>query len=59
MLSYTENDIINALKAIANGQSIKKAVFEHSMPRLTLQCRIKGVQTQDIPFSDLQRLSLT
>ncbi|KAK2773435.1 transposase [Colletotrichum kahawae] len=59
MPSYTENDIINALKAIANGQSIKKAAFEHGMPRLTLQYRMKGVQTRDIAFSDLQRLSPT
>ncbi|KAK2770414.1 hypothetical protein CKAH01_14757 [Colletotrichum kahawae] len=59
MPSYTENDIINALEAIANGQSIKKAAFEHSVPRSTLQCRMKGVQTRDIAFSDLQRLSLT
>ncbi|KAK1852830.1 transposase [Colletotrichum chrysophilum] len=59
MPSYSEDDVLRALAAIANGTSVKKAAFEHGVPRSTLQNRIRGVQTRDIAFSDLQRLSPT
>ncbi|KAK2767250.1 hypothetical protein CKAH01_15293 [Colletotrichum kahawae] len=56
---YSEDDVLRALTAIANGTSVKKAAFEHGVSRSTLQNRIRGVQTRDIAFSDLQRLSPT
>ncbi|KAK2736330.1 transposase [Colletotrichum kahawae] len=56
---YSEDDVLRALTAITNGISVKKAAFEHGVPRSTLQNRIRGIQTRDIAFFDLQKLSLT
>ncbi|KAF4474230.1 hypothetical protein CGGC5_v017057 [Colletotrichum fructicola Nara gc5] len=57
MPQYTEDDINQALEAIARGTSVKKAAFEWGIPRSTLKNRMKGHQARDIAFSDLQRLS--
>ncbi|KAK2735424.1 hypothetical protein CKAH01_01805 [Colletotrichum kahawae] len=59
MPQYTENDINQALEAIARGTSVKKAAFEWGIPRSTLKNRMNGQQARDIAFSDLQRLSAT
>ncbi|KAK2744928.1 hypothetical protein CKAH01_18314 [Colletotrichum kahawae] len=59
MPQYTENDINQALEAIARGTSVKKAAFEWGIPRSTLKNRMNGQQARDIAFSDLQRLSTT
>ncbi|KAJ8063551.1 hypothetical protein OCU04_007423 [Sclerotinia nivalis] len=40
--SNTDDDIIQAFKAIANGQSIRKASLDYGIPRATLQDRING-----------------
>ncbi|KAH9240177.1 hypothetical protein K456DRAFT_1037670 [Colletotrichum gloeosporioides 23] len=57
MPQYTEDDINQALEAVARGTSVKKAAFEWGIPRSTLNSRIKGHQARDVAFSDLQRLS--
>ncbi|ORY58570.1 uncharacterized protein BCR38DRAFT_74733 [Pseudomassariella vexata] len=57
MSQYTEDDIYRALQAIATGQSLRKAAYEHGVPRSTLSRRIQGAQSRDIAFSDYQRLS--
>ena len=59
MPSYTEDHITQALEAITQGQSIKKAALEWGVPRLTLQNRMRGTQSRDVAFSDQQRLSPT
>ncbi|KAI1000588.1 hypothetical protein K3495_g7605 [Podosphaera aphanis] len=59
MPQYTENHLQEALKALANGQSLKKASSKWGVPRSTLQNRLKGVQSRDVASSDSQRLSLT
>ncbi|OLN80949.1 hypothetical protein CCHL11_10420, partial [Colletotrichum chlorophyti] len=56
MGEYTENQVIQALEAIASGQSVKKAASVWGVPRSTLQYRIRGSQARGIAFSDLQRL---
>ena len=59
MPSYTEDHITQALEAITQGQSIKKAALEWGVPRSTLQNRMRGTQSRDVAFSDQQRLSPT
>ncbi|KAI0999709.1 hypothetical protein K3495_g8488, partial [Podosphaera aphanis] len=59
MPQYTENNLQEALEALANGQSLEKASSKWGVPRSTLQNRLKGVQSGDVASSDSQRLSLT
>ncbi|KAK6209982.1 transposase [Colletotrichum tabaci] len=52
------NDELNqALEAISNGLSLRKASLQYGVPRSTLQLRLQGSQARSIAFSDLQRLS--
>ncbi|KAF4474422.1 hypothetical protein CGGC5_v016974 [Colletotrichum fructicola Nara gc5] len=59
MSSYTESHIAQALEAIANGQSIRKASAEFGIPNSTLQNRLRGIQSRGLAYSNLQRLSPT
>ncbi|KAI1001453.1 hypothetical protein K3495_g6746 [Podosphaera aphanis] len=59
MPQYTENNLHEALDALANGQRLKKASSWWGIPRSTLQNRLKGVQSRDVASADSQRLSLT
>ncbi|KAH9229046.1 hypothetical protein K456DRAFT_56932, partial [Colletotrichum gloeosporioides 23] len=59
MSQYSEYDVHQALEAIANGQSLRKAASEWGIPRTTLQRRIQGIQPKNIAFTDHQRLSPT
>jgi hypothetical protein len=40
--SYTEYDVMQALDAIANGDSERRASLEWGVPRSTLKDRLKG-----------------
>ena len=59
MKQYCEEDILSALEAIQNGQSLRKAALEWGIPRTTLQNRFHGTQPRDTAFSQYQRLSPT
>ncbi|KAI0996863.1 hypothetical protein K3495_g11320 [Podosphaera aphanis] len=59
MPQCTESNLQEALEALANGQTLKKASSKWGVPRSTLQNRLKGVQSRDVASSDSQRLSLT
>ncbi|KAM9874815.1 transposase [Verticillium dahliae] len=59
MPRYTEDGINQALEAVLNGQSLRKASAEWGIPRSTLRCRIQGTQPRDIAFSSQQKLSPT
>ncbi|OAQ61378.1 transposase [Purpureocillium lilacinum] len=56
---YTEYDISQALEAVANGQSVRKASAEWGVPRMTLFNRLHGHECRKDAFSPLQRLSQT
>ncbi|KAK6208528.1 transposase [Colletotrichum tabaci] len=56
---YTEDEVNQALEAISNGQSIRKAAQQYGVPRTTLQHRLQGTQTRASAFSDLQRLTVS
>ncbi|KZL64103.1 transposase, partial [Colletotrichum tofieldiae] len=58
MSAYTEYEVNQALEAVANGQSLRKASIEWGVPRSTLRSRIKGCQPRPLAFADLQRLSI-
>ncbi|KAK6225250.1 transposase [Colletotrichum tabaci] len=59
MSQYTEDEVNQALEAISNGQSIRKAAQQYGVPRTTLQHRLQGTQTRASAFSDLQRLTVS
>ncbi|CCF42331.1 transposase, partial [Colletotrichum higginsianum] len=58
MSAYTEYEVNQALEAVANGQSLRKASIEWGVPRSTLRSRIKGCQPRQLAFADHQRLSI-
>ncbi|KAF5504879.1 hypothetical protein CGCF413_v004529 [Colletotrichum fructicola] len=58
-ISYTENEINQALADMANGISARNASRRWGVPRSTLQDRTKGAQQRAAAFEDLQRLSHT
>jgi hypothetical protein len=57
MKQYTEEDLQDALNAIANGMSKSRAAKEWGIPRPTLINRINGANPRKEAFSSLQRLS--
>ncbi|CCF37361.1 hypothetical protein CH063_08723, partial [Colletotrichum higginsianum] len=59
MSQYTENEVNQALEAISNGQSVRKAAQQYGVPRSTLQHRLQGTQARAAAFSDLQRLTVS
>ncbi|KZL63646.1 hypothetical protein CI238_11557 [Colletotrichum incanum] len=56
---YTEDELNQALEAIANGVSQRQAARIYGIPKTTLQNRITGTQTRAAAFEDLQRLSVS
>lgn len=56
---YSEDDVQDALTAIANGSSVRDAAKEWGIPRSTIQNRIRGCQQRKEAFSSFQRLSST
>lgn len=59
MTNYNETELNQALEAITNGQSIRKASIEWGIPRATLYNRIRGTQPRNIASSSQQKLSPT
>ncbi|KZL67132.1 transposase [Colletotrichum tofieldiae] len=59
MVQYTEDELNQALEAIANGVSQRQAARIYGIPKTTLQNRITGTQTRASAFEDLQRLSIS
>ncbi|CCF44234.1 transposase, partial [Colletotrichum higginsianum] len=59
MSQYTENEVNQALEAISNGQSVRKAAQQYGVPRSTLQHRLQGTQARAAAFSDLQRFTVS
>ncbi|KAK0368171.1 transposase [Colletotrichum limetticola] len=55
MVSCTENELQQALEAIGNGLSVRRASIEFGVPRATLQGRRRGHQTRARAFAELQR----
>lgn len=54
---YTKQDLQQALNAVTNGMSQRKAEFEYGVPRATLQNRIKGHISRQEAYVPQQRLS--
>ena len=57
MAPYTEEDLNEALNAVAGGQSIRKAALDWGVPRTTLQDRVTGAEPRQEAAQGLQRLS--
>ena len=57
MPSYTEEDVQNALEDIKEGVPTATASTRHSVPRSTLQDRLKGSKPHKYAHEDAQRLS--
>ena len=57
MQRYTEYEVHQAITAVKNGQSIRKASIEWGVPRATLQDRISGREPHRIASEPQQRLS--
>ncbi|KUI55247.1 Hemoglobin subunit beta [Cytospora mali] len=57
MTKYTEQDVEDAVVAIANGKSLRQASREWSIPRTTLHNRIAGRQPRQFAHETRQRLS--
>lgn len=57
MPTYTEDDLKNAIEAIANGKSARQASREWSVPTTTLHNRMSGCQPRQIAHEKRQRLS--
>jgi len=55
-MPYTEDDVREALEAVANGQSIRKASLTWGVPRMTLQDRLYGKESRSQAFINLQKL---
>jgi len=55
-IPYTEDDVREALEAVANGQSIRKASLTWGVPRMTLQDRLYGKESRSQAFINLQKL---
>jgi DDE superfamily endonuclease/helix-turn-helix, Psq domain/Tc5 transposase DNA-binding domain len=57
MGQYTEEDLSQALIAVTNGQSMRKAAIQWGVPRTTLYNRLHGHESRKEAYSGLQRLS--
>ncbi|CCF45332.1 transposase, partial [Colletotrichum higginsianum] len=57
MAQYTEYEVNQAIQAVSDGQSLRKAAREYGIPITTLHNRLTGTQARAAAFSDLQRLS--
>jgi len=57
MVTYTENDVQNALTDVQNGSAIATAATYHGVPRTTLRDRLNGAQSCQHAHDDEQRLS--
>jgi 4-hydroxybenzoate polyprenyltransferase len=57
MPQYTEDDIAQAIKDVANGAALKSAAKEWGVPPNTLRDRIKGSEGHSIAAESQQRLS--
>jgi 4-hydroxybenzoate polyprenyltransferase len=55
--TYPQSVLSQALLAVANGQSVKKASADWGIPRSTLRSRLKGSETHQISTQGLQRLT--
>ena len=55
--SYTEYNVIQALDAIANNVSIRRASLDWGVPRATLQNRLYGHESHQEAAIPLQKLS--
>jgi len=54
---YMEYDLAQAIKAVAAGQSIRKASLEWGIPRATLYNRLSGRESHRVTAEDQQSLS--
>jgi len=57
MNQYTPYDLAQAMEAVANGQSLRKAALQWGIPRATLQGRICGSESHQQAAANQQRLS--
>ena len=57
MSQYTENDLQQALEAVTNGQSLRKASLQWGVPKSTLLSRRQGHEPRREAFASQQRLS--
>ncbi|KAF6833664.1 transposase [Colletotrichum plurivorum] len=57
MKQYTEAQVNQALNAIANGTSQRKASLEYGVPKTTIVRRLQGVKGRDGAWARYQRLS--
>jgi hypothetical protein len=57
MAQYTEHDLGQAVIAVTNGQSVKKAALHWGIPRSTLRHRLQGTEPREEAFAGQQRLS--
>ena len=56
-MSYSEGDIAQAINAVRNGVSIRRAALDWGIPRKTLHNRFTGTQPRKDAFESRQRLS--
>ncbi|KAM9874692.1 hypothetical protein VDGL01_11249 [Verticillium dahliae] len=59
MPSYTEDEVNQALDAVTNRQSIRKAAIHSGIPIPTLHRRVQGAQSRASAFTSQQKLSPT
>ena len=59
MKQYTEFEVAQAIEAVSNGQSIRKASLEWGIPKTTLRARLLGQQPHQQAAEHLQKLSPT
>ena len=57
MFQYTEQDLIAALDAVKNGQSLQQASREWSVPLTILHSRNQGSKNRTVAAESQQRLS--
>src|SRR5436190_20125014 len=57
MNQYAPYDLAQAMEAVANGQSLRKAALQWGIPRATLQGRICGSESHPQAAANQQRLS--
>ena len=57
MGQYTENNLQQALEAVTNGQSLRRASLQWGVPKSTLLSRRQGHEPRREAFASQQRLS--
>ena len=57
MKPYTEYNLSQAIKAVENGTSIRRAALDWGIPRITLHDRLKGSQSHKDAAAGQQSLS--